>query len=600
MLPYNKMSVGIGVAAVVCAAGAVVAGSDAPPSPVAPAISPLDQQYLTRCVRRMLEQRVQDGAVGPVPYVPPDLRDLNCQVLVTLRENGLHRGTGISEVRPILQACREAAGIALDRVAIVKTLDAALLPRLTLEIEVVGEPVPVGIMVDVLLAGPVERFIEPGVDGIKMIHGDTAARISPSEFAAFNMTMAEAVREVAASMTMSPDDLPHVRVARFRSRHWIQYAPGDRVIELTRGMCPVPPDAVTAAGLDDAADRLARYMLYRQQPTGRFSFAYDPGEDRYLELDDEVVQADATRALCAYAIRPGSSGAARSAAHRALGAFARRVIDLAGVDGAGFVRTPDGMNKLGVSALICLAMTECPDPVRYRYERDKLVGGMLWLQHASGKFVTAFPPADILPTQESYPGQALLALARVYDEQPQQRIMRAFDRALACYRELFQYSPSPRFAGWQIQAYARMAQPAKRDDFNEFVFRMADALVAVQLTERNCPYPDKWGAIAAWHPSLVGSATAAYLCGLCDALVLARKVGDGERAKAYEQAVRLGVRFLLQLEFKPQEAYFVRSARDAVGGVRTDLIDSTLRIDNSAHALLALTRARDVLFPTAR
>jgi hypothetical protein len=205
-----------------------------------------------------------------------------------------------------------------------------------------------------------------------------------------------------------------------------------------------------------------------------------------------------------------------------------------------------------------------------------------------------------LATQEAYPGQALLALARVYDNQPQQHIMGAFDLALAYYRELFGSSPSPTFAGWHVQAYAKMAAHSKRDDFAEFAFTMADALVAGQLNPSNCHWPDKWGAIAPYHPAAVGAPTAACLAGLCDALLLARRVGDKPRAQAYEEAVRLGVRFLMQIEFKPEEAYFVRSLQDTVGGVRASLIDSTLRIDYCGHTLVALTRAREVLYPDDR
>ncbi|MBN1511190.1 MAG: hypothetical protein JXB13_04180, partial [Phycisphaerae bacterium] len=478
----------------------------------------------------------------------------------------------------------------------------ALADQLVIEMEAIGDPVPLGVNGRELLAGPVERCIEPGVDGLRLTFGGMSARFSPSEFVAYNMPTNKAVTNLIHSLGATRDTLDQVEITRFRSTHWVERAPGQDVVFLQRGMVPVSPGAVTAESLAAAAERMARYVVYRQQPTGRFTAAYDPAEDKYLDeyITDEFLQAEAARVLAAYARRPGRTAAFRSPAAMAIDLLARRVVSLPGKDGAGYVRTPDERNRLGTTAFTCLAMTEFPEPAQYRFERDKLVGGMIWAQASNGRFVTAFPPADILATQETYPGQALLALAHVYDEQPQQAVMDVFDRAHGFYRELFETYPSPQFAGWHIQAYARMAIHSKRDDFAAFVFRMADALADVQLRESNCPWPDKWGGIAPYHPSAVGSTTASYLCGLCDALRLARHRKDAARIEAYEAAVRLGARFLLQLEFKPEEAYYVRSRLDTIGGMRDSLIDSTVRIDACSHALLALMQARDVLYPEAR
>jgi AMMECR1 domain-containing protein len=580
--------------------------ADAPPPPAPPAppaISPLDQRFLTRCVRRMLEQQIREGRIDPMPYAPPELRDLRCQVLVTLREDGLHRGTGISSLAPLPESCREAVRLALERVAATGTpMEPALANHLVIEMEAIGDPVPLGVNGLELLSGPVERCIEPGVDGLRLTFGATSARLSPSEFVSYNVSTNKAVTNLTQSLGATLDVLDQVEITRFRSTHWVERAPGQDVVFLQRGMVPVSPGAVTAESLAAAMERMAKYIAYRQQPTGRMTAAYDPAEDKYLDeyVTDEFLQAEAARALAAYARRPGRAAAFLSPAAKSIDLLARRVVNLPRKDNAGYVRTPDERNRLGTTALACLAMTEFPEPVRYRFERDKLVGGMIWAQASNGRFVTGFPPADVLATQESYPGQALLALAQVYDEQPQQAIMEVFDRAHGYYRELFETCPSPEFAGWHIQAYARMAMHSKRDDFAAFVFRMADALAAVQLRESNCPWPDKWGGMAPYHPSDVGSATASYLCGLCDALALARHRGDAARIEAYETAVRLGARFLLQIEFKPEEAYYVRSRLDTIGGVRRSLIDSTLRIDACSHALLALMQARDVLYPEAR
>ena len=142
-----------------------------------------------------------------------------------------------------------------------------------------------------------------------------------------------------------------------------------------------------------------------------------------------------------------------------------------------------------------------------------------------------------------------------------------------------------------------MAEKTKRKDFADFVFELSDWLAEKQLTSANCPWPELHGGIASYRPGRVGASTASYLEAFADALALARVVGDRDRATRYEQIVRLASRFVLQLQLRPEEAVFLRSPRDAVGGIRAGAALTQLRIDHSAHALVGLVKARRVLFP---
>jgi hypothetical protein len=212
-------------------------------------------------------------------------------------------------------------------------------------------------------------------------------------------------------------------------------------------------------------------------------------------------------------------------------------------------------------------------------------------------FVTAFPPAEQINAQEYFPGEALLALAIEYERQPTAEILEAFDRAVGFYRAFFRSSPSPSFVPWQVQAFARMAEQTKRLDYAQYVFELSDWLAAHQLDSSNCPWPELWGGVAAYQPGRAGVATATYLEGFTDALKLARGVGDRDRADRYERVVRNAARFVMQLQVRPEEAYFIRSPQDAIGGIRTSPALNLLRIDHCQHALIGLGKARQVLYP---
>jgi hypothetical protein len=167
---------------------------------------------------------------------------------------------------------------------------------------------------------------------------------------------------------------------------------------------------------------------------------------------------------------------------------------------------------------------------------------------------------------------------------------------LGFYREYFRGRPSPAFVSWQVQAYAEMARQSNRGDYAAYVFELSDWLIGHQLTRENCAWPELWGGVAAYSDGRAGVSTAAYLEGLADALQLARATGDAQRTARYESAVRGAARFVMQLQVRPEEAFYMRSPRDAVGGIRTSPSLNLLRIDHCQHALAGLLKARDVLF----
>jgi hypothetical protein len=346
-------------------------------------------------------------------------------------------------------------------------------------------------------------------------------------------------------------------------------------------------------------ERLADYMIYRQTPTGLFTYQYEPGWNRYTDDDNLVRQVGAVAALSAYARETKRAGA-KAAADIGVRYHLQGLRNVPGRSDAAYIATADGHNKLGVTALLCLALAEHPDADRYAETRRKLVTGMLSLQRESGMFATAFPPAREFGAQDYFPGEALLAMASQHRHEPSADILDAFDRAISFYRDYFRDRPSPAFVPWQVQAYSIIARSSKRNEYVDYVFELTDWLSAKQLAPENCPWPELWGGIASYQTGRAGVSTASYLEGFADALALARATGDEARARRYERLVRGAARFVMQLQFRKEEAYFVRSLQDTVGGIRTAPALNLLRIDHCQHALMALMKTRRVLFADER
>ncbi len=566
---------------------------DAPPEAIT--ISGAHRAFLSRVARRTVRDVVLKRGQYEVTYAPAVLRSTEAEVVVRLRRGGYLLAHSAGDLQPIALAVRDAALAAARQIAEDETVDLDFVNRLLIEIEVIKdeELLPQG--GDWTRAGALDAIIEPGMDGLVLVAPKKPIRFCPTELIAADQPLAELLSEVAKSSLSgtAPGEVPLVR---FRTIHWYQPPKSDNVVSLHRGLTVIQPEDVTTEALDRSIASLADYMIYRQLRSGLFTYQYEAGQDRYTEDNSPIRQIGGVVALAVHARATGRS-ASRSAADLGVRYHLQGLRVLPNVERAAFLATADGRHRLGVSAMLCLALGEHPQPARYADTRVKLANAILSLQRPSGMFMTAFPPARDIIGQAHYPGEALLALATHYAHQPTGRVLDAFDRAIAFYRDYFRETPSPVFASWQLRAFAAMAGHTKRQDYAEYVFELADWIIERQIDAPECPWPELRGGITTHREGKADFTTAFHLEAIADALQLARSVNDAERISRYDRALRGAVRFVMQLQVRPEEAYFMRSPRDAVGGIRTGLTLNLLRIDHCEHALIGLIKARQVLYP---
>jgi len=607
-------------------AGAAAAQSPPPASPTAPpatqagrydapAISDLDGAYLVRLVRRTMLGVLQGRSPTAPSFVPRALARQRCRAFVTLRRHGRVQATGSSLPRPVVEACEVAAMQTLrdGRLNTPTKVTAEALRPMQIELELVGDEEPMPRAVELFLKRPaaMSDLFVPGRDGILVRYRRHVGLMLPSQSVTHRPGRSESSRaamnhvlgQVVFDRAQLERDAELVKVFRIRSAHFWEPAPGAPAVRLVRGVSFIGPQQVTAEAMDAAITRIAGYMKYRQNRNGLFSYEYQPSIDRYSTANNDVRQMGALWALSRYA-RLYDDNAAAIACLDGIETIAGDLTVLPGVADAQFLARPRGRNKLGAHALLMLALIDHPDRAKLLKQAEAMGRALAFLQQPDGKLRTEFPPAPPLSSQLYAPGEGLLAMVRLDEisRLPEAREvpLKAFDWYRDYWAKIRDAEPkAASFVPWHSQAWALATRRTGRREFAGFVFDMTDWLLDKQLTPDNCPYPEMWGGFAATGSYRAGSGTAAWLEGLCDALELARRLKRDRHAARYEAAVRAAVRFVMQLEFRSIEGFYVRSPQDTYGGIRQTFWRPELRIDNSQHALLGLIEARRLLFGPA-
>lgn len=260
---------------------------------------------------------------------------------------------------------------------------------------------------------------------------------------------------------------------------------------------------------------------------------------------------------------------------------------------------PGHKTYLELSGRMLAAMLELPGS--FEAERNALVEALLASQEDTGRLEMRFGPDEAeTPEDAVAAGAGLRALAKAGGRHSDPRIDRAVQLGKRYYTRWFQEKTDP--AGAASIARALTLGYALSNDarVSDTVFNLLDGIVALQLTQDNCAWPELWGAICAGEPGKVGINSAIYLAALADGMQLAQRIGDSPRVETYRQAVQRAARFVMQLEVREPGCYYVRTRLDALGGVRTSPWNNSIRADHCAEAVVSLMRARTALFGPRR
>ncbi|MCH7592165.1 MAG: hypothetical protein IH989_05235, partial [Planctomycetes bacterium] len=372
---------------VLALASPLTAHAGVPATPPVPSIAESQRNFLSRVAKRTLRDAVLGRDEYEPAYVPAALAGLSAEVVVRTRLGGYLLASAASGPKPIALATRDAARKAGLMMLSEDDIDLDHVNDMLIEIEVIGQAEPIPVTPDWTQPRAVDPFVEPGVHGLVLTGPRIHMRFCPSELLTGDLVVADALERLAKVTHESEAQIADVKLQRFRTLHWYLAGHSDKIVSLSRGLTLVPPAAVSPSRLDAAIAKLAEYMAYRQLSSGLFTYQYEPGSDTFTRENNIVRQVGATDAMAVHAAWSGQS-ASSAAADLAIRYHLKGLTGVPDDELAAFIATADGKNKLGVTALLLLAMAEHPDAYRYESQRGKLTNAILWLQRPSGMFMT--------------------------------------------------------------------------------------------------------------------------------------------------------------------------------------------------------------------
>ena len=159
---------------------------------------------------------------------------------------------------------------------------------------------------------------------------------------------------------------------------------------------------------------------------------------------------------------------------------------------------------------------------------------------------------------------------------------------LRWYQKRFTLAHPWGMVGWQTQGWAAMYDLTHAQSQADFVFAVADWALNWQHEKSVAFLTDLDNTGPSFHTAFISE-------GIADAWALAKRLGNRERARRYENSWQQATRFMNQLIIRPEDTFCVHDPQRAMGGVRGSLFTTAVRIDYVSHSLIALVKGAQSL-----
>jgi hypothetical protein len=396
---------------------------------------------------------------------------------------------------------------------------------------------------------------------------------------------------LAARAGVPESDLATMRAYRFRADVHVESPKRDVVLSVSRGMVP-PPSEVTAGALLAAVRRGADYLSRIMSTQGRYVYMYHPVDDRDDSSYGWLRHAGTTYALFE-AYEEFGTPSHLEKGELALRYLASHLSQDSASQGKYVLDTDDEeQQKVGGAGLALLAFAKHAAVTGKRDDIETmraLARFILKQQYEDGHFrcnedIARETGKKLKQELWYYPGEAVLALVRLYAIDPQPSYLDAARKGadwIVRVRDAYVSEGNQDHDHWMSYAFNELYRVTRDEAYSKHAYEIARAIQSKQRRARGAPAPDFVGTFYDGQTTPAATRLEAY-----DAdIVLARFAGNPESwliGPAKEVA-----RSVLGQQFGSEGDYWLRNPTKANGGVRESLFVQDIRIDYVQHAMSA-------------
>lgn len=535
-----------------------------------------------------------------------------------------HQGQVLARERddhPALGQAVARLAAKLRRSAALRGADARALRSARLKVDVCTATAPIASQVPLLFA----HSLAPGVDGLGLETDAGSAYLLPDDLLRrdwlaaaqpfYFMPEFRAGLDVSAAITALADSLhltleawrrARKRFFRFRVESFIEPAGagqggrsrGARQVLRLR----VPEGRVGRAEVRAAAVRAADYVVRQIRADGRFHYIYYPIENQHsADGEYNLPRHAGTTWFLALAYRELGYERHGRAARRAIDYLVAHAVPPACSSGPSACVGSDDYASLGASALSLVAIAEyqlATRDLRFMDLARRLGRFIVDMQRGDGEFCHEYRPRqrrrDCRQRLLYYSGEAAFALAKLYELTRAAHLLRPLERAL-------DYLVGPNydfFLGqflisedhWTCIAAEAAPPQVRKQSHLEFCRAFGALNRRVQIHDGEDPLRDLAGAFTITpffmpHNTPVGSRTEANIA----TYLLSRAWNRPDELLA--DTIRLSVRYLVDQQIRPDDAYLFPDPDAATGGMFQTPVRPLVRIDFVQHAASAMLRS---------
>ena len=418
-----------------------------------------------------------------------------------------------------------------------------------------------------------------GVDALRIEANGRSANLLSSVSVINNYSHQQTLEALCTSAGLEKDCYSNQSVKIYKLSDSAILATRDgKITDLYRSNVLLQADSITQSDILTSIAGGYSWFGKNTRNDGLLEYLYYPSADEYAKDDNDIRRLAATWGQTELMNFLGRDDARDSVA-----ATLDHYLQYQKEGGGGIYLDIGGSANIANNAFMIMALINTPDYANRDELLRQLAAAIINAQQKDGSYQT-----DIIAGGQSgidyYPGEAMLALMKLYGMTKDRQYLDSVEKAFFYYRDYWRNNQNTAFVPWHSQAYRMLYDAKPNRELTDFVFEMNDWLISKQQTTGS--YPDYLGGFGE-KPS---NSTASYLEGLGDAYALAKTVDDNNHSDQYQKAIKLAARYVMQTQFTSDNAFYLSNPQKAIGGFRQSVVNNQERNDYTQHATLALMK----------